>query len=651
MPWAAARAPVGLSTVPSCLDVFYRAKPSLRNRQGNPLVKLARKLSLLDVFCIASGAMISSGLFVLPVLAFTTAGPGVVLSYFLAGLLAMAGMLSQAELVSALPKAGGTYFYVMRSMGPAVGTVNGLITWLSLTFKSAFALVGIGAFAVILFPAFNVQVVALLVCMLFIGINLVGIKQAGRVQVGLVIGLLALLLLYIVRGLPAVEVPNLDPFMPEGLPAVFFTAGLVFVSYGGLVKVASIAEEVKNPARTVPLGMFLSLLVVSVLYVLVVFVTVGTGALAKSAAMEPQSMTPISDAAVFMGSWGPWLLGIAAMLAFISTANAGLMAASRYPLAASRDGLLPSFFESTNRRFKTPHVAILMTGALMVAALFFELKLLAETASCALILTFMLSCVSVIMMRLSRLQNYQPRFRSPLFPWVQIVGIVGYGFLLFQMGFDAVIASGVLVAVGLFTYWFYGRIKEVREYALLHLIQRVTAKELVTGTLEDELKQIIRERDEIQLDRFDNIIERCLVLDLDESMSSEAFFKLVAERMKDRLKVEPSVLLKLLVEREKESSTVFAPHLAIPHIILKGEHAFDILLARSKKGIVFSEDFPAVHSAFVLVGTKDERNYHLQVLAAIAQIVQDPGFTKKWLAARNEQALRDIVLLGKRRRD
>ena len=101
---------------------------------------LKRELTFLDVFCIATGAMISSGLFILPGLAFEHAGPAILISFIIAGLLALMGMLSQAELASAMPKAGGTYFYVMRSMGPGVGTVYGMVTWLSLSLKSAFEL-------------------------------------------------------------------------------------------------------------------------------------------------------------------------------------------------------------------------------------------------------------------------------------------------------------------------------------------------------------------------------------------------------------------------------------------------------------------------------------------------------------------------------
>ncbi|MFA7122950.1 MAG: amino acid permease, partial [Candidatus Delongbacteria bacterium] len=103
---------------------------------------LKKNLGLLEVFSISSGAMISSGLFVLPGIAYLTAGPCMIVSYFIAGVLALFGILSQAELVSAMPKAGGDYFYITRSMGPAVGTINGLIVWFSISLKSAFALIG-----------------------------------------------------------------------------------------------------------------------------------------------------------------------------------------------------------------------------------------------------------------------------------------------------------------------------------------------------------------------------------------------------------------------------------------------------------------------------------------------------------------------------
>lgn len=110
---------------------------------GKKQVCLIRELCLLDIFCIASGAMISSGLFVLPGLAYSKAGPAIIFSYAIASILIIPAILFKTELSTAMPKAGGTYFFIDRSMGPLMGTIGGFAAWFSLAFKSAFALIGI----------------------------------------------------------------------------------------------------------------------------------------------------------------------------------------------------------------------------------------------------------------------------------------------------------------------------------------------------------------------------------------------------------------------------------------------------------------------------------------------------------------------------
>jgi APA family basic amino acid/polyamine antiporter len=607
---------------------------------------LKKELKLIDVFSVATGAMISSGIFILPGLAFSLTGPSVFISYIFAGLLASTGMLSQAELVSAMPKAGGTYFYVARSMGPAVGTVDGLLTWFSLSLKSTLALVGIGAFANLLI-GIDIRFIALIFCILFLGINLLGVKEAARIQVAFVAALLTVMLFYIIGGISSIQFMRFEPFTTRGVRGIISTTGFVFISFGGLLKIAALAEEVKKPGRTIPLGMILSLFIVLLLYTLIVFVTTGV----LDAPVLRNSLTPLSDAAfLFLGAWGRILLSIAACLAFITTANAGIMSASRYPLALSRDALLPEFINKVNDRFKTPHISIFITGGFMITSLFLKLDILVKAASTVMILTYMFSCLSVIILRESRLQNYQPSFKAPLYPWVQIVGIFGFGALIFGMGKESFIMSSSLVVSGLFVYWFYGRIRTNREFALLYLVRRITAKELVSRTLESELREIIRERDDIIKDRFDSVIEESVIIDIDTPLEVNEFFNIIADSMSDKINVSKEKLYKLLQEREKESSTAITPFLAIPHIIIDGEHVFDICLTRCREGIKFLKDSPAVHAVFLLVGTKDERNFHLRALSAIAQIVQDPNFETRWMRAKGKEDLRDIVLLGKRRR-
>ena len=600
----------------------------------------------MHVFCIAAGAMISSGLFILPGLAHAQAGPAVIFSYFLAGLLASIGVLSVAELATAMPKAGGDYFFISRGMGAGVGTVAGLLSWFSLSLKSAFALVGLTAFAQLIFPI-NTYLTAVTLALLFVGLNLVGVKEAARLQVTLVFGLFGLMVFYIIRGVPEVNIQHFDPFAPHGLPAVFSTVGLVFVSYGGVLKIASVAEETENPGRTIPLGMILSLVTVSLMYTVMVFVTSGV----LSADVLNRSLTPISDGAnAIMGPAGRFALSTAAVLAFMTTANAGIMAASRYLLALSRDRQLPAGLGRLSHRTQIPYVSVLATGVLVVLAVFVKLKILVEAASLVFMLSFMLSNASVIVLRESQLQGYRPKFRAPLYPWLQITGIIGLSFVILEMGEEAFFISAVLILIGFCTYWFYGRKRVQRESALVHLIQRITAKELADGSLETELRDIVHQRDQIVSDAFDHLIKDGLVLDLDGPMTRDVFFTEVAEALGPRLSMTPATLKQRFVAREQESSTVLSSHLAIPHIVIEGEKAFDVVVARVRKGIQFSDNAAQVKAVFFLIGTKDERNRHLRALSAIAQIAMEKGFDERWLAAKGVTDIRNMLLLSNRKR-
>ncbi|MCK5269935.1 MAG: PTS sugar transporter subunit IIA [Sedimentisphaerales bacterium] len=167
---------------------------------------------------------------------------------------------------------------------------------------------------------------------------------------------------------------------------------------------------------------------------------------------------------------------------------------------------------------------------------------------------------------------------------------------------------------------------------------------------ETELKDTVHQRDEILKDRFDHLIETCPVLDIEEAIKVEDFFQRVAVVVADALKMSVDAVFDLLLEREQESSTALNAYLAIPHIAITGEKHFGILIARCRDGIEFSEAAPRVHAAFVLIGTRNERTFHLISLAAVARTVQEDGFEEKWMAAESPQALRDLVLSCGRKR-
>lgn len=613
--------------------------------------RLKRELTLADVFCIASGAMISSGLFILPALAYAKAGPACIFSYILAGILIIPAVLAKAELATAMPKAGGTYFFIERSMGAPAGTIGGLASWFSLSFKTAFALLGLGIFATLINPnitEIQIKLIAVGCCFFFMFVNLTGVKETGRFQVGLVFSLIGILLFYVFRGSMFIQVQRYIPFMPHGAGPVFATAGLVFVSFGGLTKVCCVAEEVKDPSRNIPLGMFLALSLVMILYAAVVFVTVG---LVDSAELS-NSLTPISlGAGAFMGNAGSLILGIAGLLAFISTANAGILTASRDSMAMSRDFLLPKSFQKIGRKSKAPYFSIIFTtGFIIIIILFLNLENLVKTASTLMLFLFLLVNLSLIVMRESKIQNYQPKFRAPLYPWIQILAIAGYAFLIFKMGRIQLSITGAFVACAFAWYMIYARKRVKRQAALVHVIERITARELIDATLPDELKEIVIERDKIVEDRFDRVINESTILDLEKPLAMDEFFRIASNSLTERLNMDTESIHALLLKREEETSTAIRPGLAIPHIIIEGQGKFEILLARCKGGIVFPDEESKVHIVFMLIGSRDERNFHLRALAAIAEIAQAADFDRNWLAARNIQELRDIILLAERKR-
>lgn len=621
------------------------------------MMEMKRDLKTRDVFAISAGAMISSGLFILPALAFAKSGPAVIIAYLISALLAVPAMFSKAELATAMPKSGGVYFFITRSFGALFGSFAGFASWFSLSLKSAFALVGIGVFLQVLLPWVPPgagKIIAIGFTVIFAVLNILSVKESGRFQFFLVLFLLSILLFYVIAGLRMIDVVRFEPFAPAGISSIALVTGMIFVSYGGLTKVASVAEEVADPGRSIPRGMFSAFLVVSVGYVLAIFVTVGVSEPSSFA----DSVMPLSLAArITGGNLGYVLLTIAAMIAFVTTANAGLLAASRAPLAMSRDHLVPQIFARVNKRLQTPIISILLTSVFMIAAIvFLNLESLVKVASTMKLLLFTSVNLSVIMMRQSRVVSYRPVFRSPLYPYLQIGGIAAYLFLISQMGVLPLALSGGFFILSLVWYLVYARSRATQESAFIHMVSDLAERDVEEdkATLTGELIEILRDRDEIEEDRFDSIIRRSPVLDLQETITRDAFFDEIAGIVSERWGLERKSIREKLIEREGLASTLIYPGVAVPHAIphavLEGNALFDIVLTRNKFGIVWNDQNEIVYTSFCLIGTKDEREFHLKALMSIAQVLQDPDFNKLWTSARNAEELRSVVLTTKRRR-
>jgi amino acid transporter len=416
--------------------------------------ELERNLGLLATLAISTGAMIGSGIFILPGLALQIAGPAVIIAYLLAGLLVVPAALSKSEMATAMPESGGTYIFIERGMGPLLGTIAGIGTWFALAFKGGLALVGGAPYLILLFDLPQTAV-ALALAVVLVGINLLGAKQTGRVQVVLVAVLLLALVWFVAGGLPTVSSGRYEPFLTGGVGGLLEATGLVFVSYAGVTKITSIAEEIKNPGRNIPLGILGSLAFTTILYVLIVAVIVGVGPADQIAG----SLTPMADAAdLALGFAGVIAIVIAALLALVSTANAGILSSSRYPFAMSRDQLAPPSLGFVSERFKTPSLAITLTGVVLVfLILFVPVSEIAKLGSAFQIIVFVMLNIAVIAFRESDAELYEPTFKSPLYPWMQLFGAVGGIALLTQMGIVPLVGAVGITVGSVAWYFIYGR--------------------------------------------------------------------------------------------------------------------------------------------------------------------------------------------------
>ena len=609
-------------------------------------MELKKGISFLGVFSLASGAMISSGIFVLPGLAFSLTGSAVFITYFFAGVLALLGALSIIELSTAMPKAGGDFYFVNRTFGPFLGTISGFLGWFALSLKSAFAIFGITEI-VSIFLGINPLLSGAILCIFFVMLNIVGVKEAAIFQNLLIAALISLMLVYIISGMSHIEPKNYSDIFDVGYNKIFITAGFVFISFGGLLKVINVAEEVKNPKKNIPLGIISSIVVITILYTLTTYVITGT--LAPEVFRE--SLTPVADSARnIMGSPGFIIISIASTLAFITTANAGIMAASRYPMALSRDELLPKKISVVNKRFQTPTLAILITGVIIYLSLLLPLEALVKAASTVVLTSYILTNIAVIVFRESHISNYRPSFKVPLYPWLQLITIVIFIIIIVDIGTQAIEISLALLFISFGAYFIYGRKAKDKEYALLHLMKRITDKKLTENLLEDELREVIINRDNINQDNFDALIKKAFIYDFEEHMTFEKLIDTISEKLVSELGMSKEEIISRFKQRQYDVNTAISDFFAIPHIVIEGKNKMLLTIVRNKAGIKFTEDEDNVKAVFLLCGTKEKRVLHLKTLASIATLVGHGSFQEDWIKAKNKIELKDLMLLNKRKR-
>jgi amino acid transporter/mannitol/fructose-specific phosphotransferase system IIA component (Ntr-type) len=612
---------------------------------------LKKELTLLNVYAIATGTTLSAGFFLLPGIAFNEAGPAVVLSYLIAAIPLIPAMFSMVELSTAMPRAGGAYYFLDRSMGPFVGTIGGLGTWLALVLKTAFALIGMGAYLRIFWPGVPIVTLAVILAVFFGVVNLFGARKTGTFQVLMVFALLLILFFFIGEGLPQINYRNFDGFYDKGGDSIISTAGLVYISYVGITNIASVAEEIENPERNLPLGVFLAIATAIAVYAAGTTIMVGV----LPAEILAHDLTPVASAAeVLFGNWGKIGVTVAAVIAFASVANAGILSASRYPLAMSRDHLIPAIFSKLTSR-NIPHYGIAVTVCFIIfLVMSFDIASIAKLASAFQLMMFALICFAVIVMRESRIEAYDPGYRSPFYPWMQLFGVFSPMWMIAEMGMMSILFSLALVTLGTIWYIFYARERVVRSGAIYHLFARL-GKQRFEG-LDRELRGIMKEKGVREEDPFDEVVTRAQVMEFSQKYLFEEITHDVAQALASNLRIPAKDLEQGFLDGSRIGATPISHGAALPHIRLPEIERAEMVIVRAKETcFVEAPDFSGnislqgpIHAFFFLVSPNENPGQHLRILSQIAGRVDDDNFLKDWLAASDEQELKEILLRDKR---
>ncbi|MFP8891155.1 APC family permease [Natrialbaceae archaeon A-CW2] len=429
--------------------------------------ELERTIGLTGGLTIGIGTMIGAGIFVFPGLAAGEAGPAAMGSFAIGAVIALLVAIPTAELATAMPRSGGGYFFISRGMGTAFGAIVGISLWLGLVFASAFYLVGFGEYAVAVFLEMGIDIgnralfVAGLGVLGAVGLTAMsmgGTENTATLQNAIVSLLLVILSIFLLYGiLDSVGVFGRETvpeaFAPDGYFPVLTTAALVFTSYLGFAQVATVAGEIKDPGRNLPLAMVGSVVIVGVFYVLTIFVAtsaLGTGELERAGETAIVEVTR-----EFFGLPGAVAILIAGLLATVSSANASILSASRALYATSRDALVPPQASRVNLKYGTPHIALaLVGGPVIVLVATGQTELLAEVASFLHLVMYGLICVALLVIRREDPDWYDPTFVTPGYPFVPVIGALSsFGLIAFMDRLSQ--AIGIVVMIGAAVWYLY----------------------------------------------------------------------------------------------------------------------------------------------------------------------------------------------------
>jgi len=408
-------------------------------------IELKRTLNIFDATSIGIGAIIGGGIFVVTGISAGLAGPAVVLSVLISGAISCLTALSFAELSSAIPKEGGAYAYAHETINPFAGFMVGWLWLISNIVAGAAISIGLASYISILIPILPVKVFAISACIIVTLVNLFGIRESSLVNNLLVLVKISVLFFFISLGMFHLNSKNLVPLMPNGWIGVFQGAALIFFAYAGFARITTVAEEVKNPERTIPMSILLSLGICMALYTVTSFIAVGLVNYRDLAS----SGSPLSDAAIATGNpLASLVITLGAITATTSVLLTTIIGLSRVSFAMSRDLQLPRFFGRVHAQFRTPYISIIIVGAAMtILASFADLRQVVAISSFASLCYYATTNVSALLLR-KRTRTRLGTFKVPLYPVFPLLGLASCIMLIFFLTYDSILIGTVAAIAG-----------------------------------------------------------------------------------------------------------------------------------------------------------------------------------------------------------
>lgn len=412
--------------------------PSARSREP----ALRRHLGLLDAVGVGFGAIVGAGIFVVTGVAAGIAGPAFLVGLLLAAVAATCNALSSAQLAAEYPRSGGTYEYGYRVLTPSVGFAAG---WMFLASKTAAAgtvALGLAGYLDPLLPGLRPRWIAVGAIVVFTVLNYFGVRRSSRLNLVIVAVSLAALLLFVVAGLRAFDVDNLRPFAPGGWRPMLESAAILFFAYTGYARIATLAEEVRDPTRTIPRAIGITIGGAVLLYTAVAVVAVG----AVGAAAMSESAAPLRVAAeAFPLPWVATAVSVGGVTAMLGVILSQLLGLSRMGFAMARRGDLPGFLGRVHPRHGVPGRAVLVIGA--AAALIAATGTLRGVASAA-------SFTILVYYGIANLSALRMPDRAKLFPdAIPAIGLAGCALLAASLAPGVIMIGLGVLAAGFLVRW------------------------------------------------------------------------------------------------------------------------------------------------------------------------------------------------------